>query len=136
MSDTTLDKAIALKVQAVQQGQQWAGHLWDAGRSQFYQMLTNQKNRAATALGDVSQMLRQTGQQLRDQDRPGASGYADQAADRITEIAETVQQKEITELITDTEAFARRQPVLFLSIAAGLGLLLARFLKSASPSAA
>ena len=135
MSDTTVDKAVALRDQAVQQGQQWVGHLWDAGRGQFYQLLTSQKNRAASALGDVSQMLHQTSQQLRDQSRPGASGYADQAADYITRVSETVQKKEVTELIADTETFARQKPALFLSIAAVLGFLLARFLKSA-PTAA
>lgn len=122
--------------QVVQQGRQTATHVWDLARGQFRSQLTGQKERAATSLDDMAQLIRQAGSQLKDQGHPGSSGYADQIADRITQVASNVHQKEIDELLSDTEAFARQRPAAFLSIAAILGFLLARFLKSSGQTAA
>ena len=122
--------------QAVQQGQQMAGHVWELARNQFRSQLTGQKERAATSLDDIAQLIRQTGSQLKDQGHPGSSGYADQFADKIAQVAGNVHEKEIEDLLADTETFARQRPVVFLSIAGLLGFLLARFLKSSGPAPA
>lgn len=127
-----------VKVQAqhaAQQGQQVVSHAWELGRSQFRGLLTGQKDKAAAGLGDMAQMLHQTGTQLREQGQPGGSQIADNAADRIDQISKGLQEKEIEEILADTEDFARRQPALFLSIAAVLGFILARFLKSSGQAA-
>ncbi len=116
--------------QAVQQGQQKVNQVWELGRTQFRGALTGQKERVATGLGDVAQMLTQSAATLRDQGQPGGSVLADSLAQRITKLSETVHQKEIEEILSDTEDFARRQPAVFLTIATLLGILLARFLKS------
>lgn len=123
----------------VQQGQQKAGQVWNMARAQFRSQLTGQKERAATSLDDFAALVRQTGGQLRDQGHAGSSHYADQIADRIAGVAGSVHEKEIEEILADTEDFARQRPAVFLSIAALLGFLLARFLKSsgeAAPAAA
>ena len=121
--------------QAVQQGRQTAGHVWDLARGQFRSQLTGQKERAATGLDDIAQLIRQSGSQLAEQGHPGSSHYADQIADRIAQVAGSVHEKEVEELLADTENFARARPTLFLSIAAVLGFVLARFLKSSGPAA-
>ncbi len=125
--------------QAVQQGKQTAGHVWDLARTQFRSQLTGQKDRAAASLDDFAQLIRQTGSQLKDQGHAGSSGYATQIADRISGVAGGIHDKEIEEILADTENFARQRPAVFLSLAALLGFLLARFLKSsgeAAPAAA
>ncbi len=121
--------------QAVQQGKQTAGHVWDLARTQFRSQLTGQKERAATSLDDFSQLIRQTGGQLKEQGHAGSSTYATQIADKLSGVAGSIHQKEIEEILADTESFARQRPAIFLSLAALLGFLLARFLKSTGETA-
>ncbi len=116
--------------QAVQQGQQKVNQVWELGRTQFRGALTGQKERVATGLGDVAQMLTQSATTMRNQGQSGGSVLADSLSQRIAKLSETVHQKEIEEILADTEDFARRQPAVFLTIATLLGVLLARFLKS------
>ena len=129
------DQAKQQAQQAVQQGRRTVGHIWDLARGQFRSQLTGQKERAATGLDNIAQLIRQSGSQLGQQGHPGSSHYADQIADRIAQVAGNVHEKEVEELLADTENFARARPTVFLSIAALLGFLLARFLKSSSPPA-
>ena len=129
------DQAKQQAQQAVQQGQRAASHVWDLARGQFRSQLTGQKERAATGLNDIAQLIRQSGTQLGQQGHPGSSHYADQIADKISQVAGSVHEKEVEELLADTENFARARPTVFLSIAAVLGFLLARFLKSSGPPA-
>ncbi len=116
--------------QAVQQGQQKVNQVWELGRTHFHGALTGQKERVANGLGDVAQMLTQSAATMRDQGQPGGSVLADSLSQRIAKLSDTVHQKEIEEILADTEDFARRQPAVFLTIATLLGILLARFLKS------
>lgn len=120
--------------QAVQQGQQKVNQVWELGRTQFRGALTGQKERIATGLGDVAQMLTQSATTMRDQGQAGGSVLADSLSQRVAKLSETVHQKEIEEILADTEDFARRQPAVFLTIATLLGVLLARFLKSSGQS--
>lgn len=94
--------------------------------------LSDQKARAAQSLTGVAQALRTTGEQLREQDQTGITGYVDQIASSVERLSSYVEQHEIGDLVGDVERFARRQPVLFLGGAFVLGLLGARFLKSSS----
>jgi len=121
--------------QAVQQGQQKVNQVWELGRTQFRGALTGQKERVATGLGDVAQMLTQSATTMRDQGQTGGSALADSLAQKIAKLSQTVHQKEIEEILADTEDFARRQPAVFLTISTLLGVLLARFLKSSGQAA-
>ena len=56
-----------------------------------------------------------------------------QAASRIEDVARTLRNKPVDELMRDVSDFARRHPLLFLGGAAAAGFAAARFLK-ASPS--
>jgi len=93
-------------------------------------MLADRKGRAADELGGVAQAARQTGQQLRGQDRTTIAEYADTAADRIDQVSGYLRDRSIGELIDDAERLARREPELFLIGAFALGLIGSRFLKS------
>ena len=121
--------------QAVQSGQQAAGNALNAGRSHLKTLLTGQKDRAATAVGDIGVMLDQVSNQLKDQGQAGGAQIAGNAAAKINQISDAVHQKDVDELISDTESFARAQPAVFLTIATILGFILARFLKSSGQAA-
>ena len=78
----------------------------------------------------VAQALRQTGQQVREQDQGAVAQYIDGAADQLERISDQLQTQDLGQLVEATERFARRQPVLFVGSALAVGFLATRFLRS------
>jgi ElaB/YqjD/DUF883 family membrane-anchored ribosome-binding protein len=131
-SSTTQQVTDQARQIASQAGDQ-AGQLADQARTQVTSQISSQKERAATSLHSVAEALRQTGQQLRDQDQSGVTQYVDRAADQVERLSTYLQNNEVGDIINGVERFARQQPALFVSGAFTLGLLAARFLKSSNP---
>ena len=94
--------------------------------------LTNQKNRATDGLGSIANAVRQSTQQLRDQQHDVIAGYVDQAADQIEQLSQRLRDRDIAELFRDLQNLSRRQPGLFVGGAFALGFVAARFLKSSA----
>jgi len=115
---------------AVEQAKEKAGELVEQAKGQATPRLESQKERAAEGLGNTARALRQTSQQLREQEDGPVAQYAERAADRIERAADYLRGRDINELVGELESFARRQPVLFVGGAFALGLLTGRFLKS------
>lgn len=123
--------------QAVQQGQQYAGRAVDMARTQIKSQLAHQKDNLAVGVSDIAQIVKQSGDQIRGHGLGTLAGpYIDQAAEKLTNFGTNIQEKDVDEVIRETEAFARVQPALFLGGAAVLGFVAARFLKSSSDQAA
>lgn len=122
--------------QAVQQGQQYAGQAVGLISTRLKDTLAVQKDSLAASITDAADLLKQNGGAFRSQ---GVgllvSPYLDQAAEKLTEVGTTIQQKSIDEVIQDTEAFGRTQPAYFLAAAAVVGFAAARFLKSSGAQA-
>jgi hypothetical protein len=129
------EQARATAGQIAEEAQHRAGQAVDTARQQVASRVSSQKDRAAEGLGSVAQALRQTGQQLREQDQAGVTDYIDRAAAQVERFSGYLQHSDVGQLVDDVEGFARRQPALFLGGAFVLGLLGARFLKSSRPSA-
>jgi len=119
--------------QVAGQAQQAAGQVVDQARQQVSSRLVGQKDRAAEGLISVAHALRQTSQQLREQDQQAVTGYIESAASQVERISNYLKHNDLGGLIDDVEHFARRQPALFLGGTFVLGLLGARFLKSSRP---
>ncbi len=115
------------------QAQAKAGDIAGQARDQVGTQLSGQKDRVAEGLGGVAQALRQTGQQMRDQDQLGLTGYVDRAASQVESFSSYLRENDMGRVVDDVERFARREPALFLGGAFVLGLLGARFLKSSRP---
>lgn len=98
--------------------------------------LESGKGRAAEGIGSLAQALRQTSQQLRDQNQTGVTQYLDMAADQVEQFSGYLQSRDVGQIIDQVEDIARRQPALFLGAAFALGVVGARFLKSSSPRGA
>jgi len=128
------EQAKAAAGQLTEQAQQRAGQAIDTARREMATRLTSQKDRAAEGLGSVADALRQTGQQLREHDQAGVTGYFDQAASQVERLSSYLEGRDLGQLVDDVEGLARRQPALFLGGAFVLGLLGARFLKSSRPA--
>lgn len=127
------DQAKSAAGQIRDEAQQQASRTLDTAREQVTSRVAGQKDRAAEGLSTVAQALRQTGNQLREQDQQGLTDYIDRAASQVERFSTYLQNNHVGQLVDDVEHFARRQPALFLGGAFVLGLLGARFLKSSRP---
>jgi len=105
----------------------------DQLREQASSRLGGQKDRAVAGLTSIADAVRQAGQKLRETDRGGVADYVEGAADQAARFAERMRHKDVREIVSDVERFARRQPAAFLGLSFGIGLLGARFLKSTPP---
>ena len=94
--------------------------------------LTQQKERATEGIGSVAQAVRQSTQQLRDQQHDTIAQYVEQAADQLEKFATRLKEKNVNELMNDAQRFARQRPALFIGSAFALGLIGSRFFKSSA----
>ncbi len=114
--------------------QQKAGQLAGKAKQKTKSQVAAQKQRASDKLGHMAKALRQTGDNLRNEQQGKMAEYADSAAEQVERFSGYLTNRSPEELMHETERFARRDPALFLGGAFALGILGARFLKSSSPS--
>jgi hypothetical protein len=112
-------------------GNQQRGIL-DRVREQATAQLTTQKDRATDGLGNVAQAVRQSTQQLRDQQHETIAQYVEKAADQLERFSANLRNRNVTDIVDEVQRFARRQPAVFIGSAFALGVLGARFLKSSA----
>ena len=120
--------------QVVGQAQDAVGQVVGQVQQQATARLSGQVGRAAEGLSSLSQAMRSTGGQLREQDQATGAAYAEWLAGQAERAAGYLQGKDLDRLVEDVEGFARRQPALFVGGAFAVGLLAARFLKSSGQS--
>jgi hypothetical protein len=94
--------------------------------------LTSQKDRATDGLGSISQAVRQSTHQLRDQKHDVLAHYVERAADQIDRFSQRMRDKNVDDLVRDIQQMARRRPAFFIGGAFAVGLIGARFFKSSS----
>jgi hypothetical protein len=121
--------------QVAEQAQGAAGQVAAQAKQQATSQLESQKDRAVDTLVTVAQALRQTGQQLQQQEQSTVGGYVEQAAERVERMTNYLRAREVPDLIAETQDYARRQPGLFVTGALALGFLGARFLMSSGQRA-
>jgi hypothetical protein len=121
--------------QVADQAQDKTGQVAQQVKQQASSRLSGQIDRAAEGLGAVSQTLQDLSGQLRGQNQTMLGDYTDGAAEQVQRVAGYLRGKDLDELVAETERFARRQPVVFVAGAFGLGLVVARFLKSSGQGA-
>jgi HRD ubiquitin ligase complex, ER membrane component len=93
-------------------------------------LLEQQGHRAADQLGSVANALHKAAEQLNEENNGTAARYADQAADRVEQVADMLRHSSVDDMVGQVERFARRQPEVFVGAAFAVGFLFARFIKS------
>ena len=98
-------------------------------------VLDEQKTTLASGVASVADSIRQVGENLgnsgeNNQVAAFAGKYGENLASQIEKFSSYIDDKELKELVTDVEQFARRNPLLFVGGAVALGVLAARFMKS------
>lgn len=99
-------------------------------RDTTLQRLGDQKERATETLDSLAGAVRGMTQQLRDGGQTQVADYVNRAADGIDRWASQLRQQDLEQALRGVQRFARREPALFLGLAFGTGVLVARFLKS------
>jgi len=102
--------------------------LVDAARSAAESMLEEQRQQVAQKVSGIAEALRNAANSLEQSQNRALAGYVDQAADQVASIYRTVRERHWSEIVADTEDFARRQPTLFVLGAVATGFLVGRFL--------
>jgi len=66
------------------------------------------------------------------QDVPQAAHYIRQAAEQMESVSDAFRRRDVGQLISDVQSFARRQPTAFLGVTVLAGFAAVRFLKSST----
>ena len=124
--------------QAAGQAKEAASHVIDQAKDQAASRVDQQRQTLASGLGAVAQAFNSMGNRLRNQDEGPVAQYAAEMGQamggQVDRLAKYLQGRNLQELVTDVESFARRSPGVFLGSAFVLGLAASRFLKSSRPA--
>lgn len=105
---------------------------FDAARSAAESMLDDQKTQIAERVSGMAEALRGAVQSLERSQNRMVARYLDQAAGQVESFSRTVRDRRWSELVADTEDFARRQPTLFVLGAVATGFVVGRMLWTAT----
>ena len=94
-------------------------------------MLEDQKRSGAEYISGVAEALRRAAKEVDDQ-VPFAGNYMRTAGSQVDRFADAVRQGDLSDLVTQTQDFARRQPTLFVGLSMLAGFGVARLLKGAA----
>jgi len=92
--------------------------------------LNAQKSRATDQLDRIAENVRQSTRRLRDEQHDAVAAVLERGADELERLTDTLRQRDLDDFLRDLEAFARRQPALFIGSSLAAGVLLARFAKA------
>lgn len=121
--------------ETAQQMKQDAQEAVGKAKEQVKSMLSDQKHAAASQVEGFAQALRKAAEELNAQDQSPVAGYVQRAAEGLDRLGGALREGNMDNLAAQVQDYARRQPGVFLGGAVVAGFLLARFLKSSSPSA-
>ena len=130
-----LDQAQQLGGKVSDQAQDKLSGVAEQVKQQASSRLSTQIDRASEGIGVFAQTLQSMGGELREKDQPVLAQYTDRAAEQVQRAAGYLRGKNVDQLMSETEGFARRQPVAFIAGAFAIGILGARFLKSSGQPA-
>lgn len=100
----------------------------DAARSAAESLLEEQKRQIADRVSGIAQALRSATQPLDESQNRIIARYLEQAAGQVESFTRRMHERRWNELVADTEAFARRQPTLFVLSAVATGFVVGRLL--------
>jgi hypothetical protein len=94
-----------------------------------------QKAAGASFISGVAGAIRRAANEF-DADVPQAAEYIRVAADQIDTASDAFRRRDLNQLVSDVQGFARRQPTAFLGAAVIAGFAVVRFLKTSTAGAA
>ncbi|HEX2725947.1 MAG TPA: hypothetical protein VHN20_09030 [Beijerinckiaceae bacterium] len=111
---------------AVEQGRHFLG----AAKAQALTLAEQRKNDMAQTVSGLANSVRESGRAF--EDRPQIRSLVDGAAQGLEQVADSIQNRSVADLVNDIEAMVRRQPVLVAAATLAAGFLVARFVRSSA----
>ena len=127
---TTGDAAVEGKRGAADKVREEAGKLAGQAGDKARAFADTGKEKATGALDEFSNLMRDAAGSVDERLGEQYGQYARSAADQISGFAESLRGKQVDDLIGDARDFVRKSPAVAVGIAAGVGFVLARLLKS------
>jgi hypothetical protein len=127
-SSRIVDEASALLSSAKQK----LGDLAEPIKDKALEVAEEQKGRGADQIGAASRAIEGAAREL-DEEMPRIASYVHDGAKSLERVAAQVRERNLEELATSFQDFARQQPVLAFAGCVVAGLAISRFLKSSSP---
>lgn len=118
--------------EATETVQQAADGLTQNFREQITGQVTAQQERAVDTLETVALLLQQAGEHARKEENETIAQYADKASEQVERLSNSIRDKELDQLLSDSKQFAQQQPGLLVGGALLAGFLGARFLRSSA----
>jgi len=106
-----------------------AGAAKDVAVTRVQGLFDSNKEAAISQIGAVAHALRNASSELEGRQEPLARA-ARRAADTIESFSQSIEQRDLSDVLESAQDYARRQPALFFGGAVLLGLAAARFLKA------
>lgn len=91
-----------------------------------------QKAVGADFVGNMADAVRRAAGEFEDQ-APQAAEYIRYAADQMNSVSESIRRRDMGQMVSDVQSFARRQPAAFLGLSLLAGFAAVRFLRSSAP---
>ena len=88
------------------------------------------KDKATTALSEVSAMVGNVAGALDDKVGPQYGDYARKAADAVSGLADSLKSKDIDDILDQARTFVRQRPAVAIGAAAALGFVLTRIVRA------
>jgi ElaB/YqjD/DUF883 family membrane-anchored ribosome-binding protein len=98
------------------------------------QQADTQLNRLSGGLERIAETLHETSGNLRQQDQGMVAGYVEKAASQVERASDYLRVSTANDIIEDVQSYARREPVVAIGVAVGVGFLAARLLKASMRS--
>ena len=90
------------------------------------------KQTAADQTEKLAAVVDRVSEELKGQDQESLADYAGQLAGSMKSFADSLRERNLDELVKDTQQLARNNPTLFLMGSVAVGIALSRFLKASS----
>jgi len=88
------------------------------------------KARAGGALDELATMLRDAATSVDEKVGDQYGGYARSAADAVSNFSQSLQSKQVDDLIGEARDFVKKSPAIAIGTAAAIGFVLARVIKA------
>ena len=120
------------------QAKSTVGQAYGVATKRATEVLDEQKGTLAGGLTSVADSIKQVGENLSSTDEQNkitetAAKYTNTIAEQIENLSGYFERKDVREMVSDVESFARKYPAYFIGGALAVGFLAARFLKSSNP---
>jgi acyl-CoA reductase-like NAD-dependent aldehyde dehydrogenase len=116
---------------AVERAQDTAARAADNIKDRARDVAEQQKQAGAEQMSGVADAMKAAADDLEEK-IPFAAEYIDELAGRLTQVATTLRERSVDDVLANVADFARKQPATFFAGAVAAGFALSRFAKSSA----